>query len=32
MIQNISAVRFGNNIFESLWNNRYIENIQVTLA
>ncbi|MGX7030369.1 glucose-6-phosphate dehydrogenase [Vagococcus zengguangii] len=32
MIQNISAVRFGNNIFESLWNNRYIDNIQVTLA
>ena len=32
MIQNISAVRFGNNIFESLWNNKYIDNIQVTLA
>lgn len=32
MIQNISAVRFGNNIFESLWNHQYIENVQVTLA
>lgn len=32
MIQNISAVRFGNNIFESQWNNKYIDNIQVTLA
>lgn len=32
MIQNISAVRFGNYIFESLWNNHYIDNIQVTLA
>lgn len=32
MIQNISAVRFGNNIFESLWNNKYIDNIQVTLS
>jgi glucose-6-phosphate 1-dehydrogenase len=32
MIQNISAVRFGNNIFESLWNHKYIDNIQVTLA
>lgn len=32
MIQNISAVRFGNNIFESMWNKRYIDNVQVTLA
>ena len=32
MIQNISAVRFGNNIFESLWNHKYIDNVQVTLA
>ncbi|MDT2850034.1 glucose-6-phosphate dehydrogenase [Vagococcus carniphilus] len=32
MIQNISAVRFGNNIFESLWNHRYIDNVQITLA
>lgn len=32
MIQNISAIRFGNNIFESLWNHKYIDNIQITLA
>lgn len=32
MIQNISVIRFANNIFESLWNNRYIENIQITFS
>ncbi len=32
MIQNISAIRFANNMIESLWNNRYIDNVQVTLA
>lgn len=32
MIQNIAAIRFGNNIWESLWNNRYISNVQVTLS
>ncbi len=32
MIQNIEAIRFGNTIFEALWNNRYIDNIQITLA
>lgn len=32
MIQNISAIRFGNNIFESLWNKNYIDNIQVTFS
>ncbi|WP_282802416.1 glucose-6-phosphate dehydrogenase [Secundilactobacillus kimchicus] len=32
MIQNIEALRFGNTIVESLWNNRYIDNIQVTLS
>lgn len=32
MIQNIEALRFGNTIIESLWNNRYIDNIQVTLS
>lgn len=32
MIQNISAIRFANNIFESMWNNRYIDNIQITIA
>ena len=32
MNQNILAVRFGNNIFRALWNNRYIDNIQITLS
>ncbi len=32
MIQNISAIRFGNGIFESQWNNNYIDNIQVTFS
>ncbi|WP_368250862.1 glucose-6-phosphate dehydrogenase [Enterococcus sp. 2201sp1_2201st1_B8_2201SCRN_220225] len=32
MIQNISAIRFGNNLFESMWNNRYIANVQINLA
>ncbi|MHC5215915.1 glucose-6-phosphate dehydrogenase [Enterococcus sp. LJL128] len=32
MIQNISAIRFANNIFEAQWNNRYIDNVQITFA
>ena len=32
MIQNISAIRFANNIFESQWNNRYIDNVQINIA
>lgn len=32
MIQNISTIRFGNHWIESMWNNRYISNIQVTLS
>lgn len=32
MIQNISALRFGNPLFNAIWNNQYIDNIQVTLA
>lgn len=30
MIQNIMAIRFANPILESVWNNRYIDNIQIT--
>lgn len=32
MVQNIQALRFGNPVIEALWNNRYIDNIQVTLS
>ncbi|MBD3109570.1 glucose-6-phosphate dehydrogenase [Bacillus sp. AGMB 02131] len=30
MVQNIEVIRFSNAIFEPLWNNRYISNIQIT--
>lgn len=30
MVQNIEVIRFANGIFEHLWNNRFISNIQVT--
>ena len=32
MIQNISAVRFANRVFEALWSKEYISNVQITLA
>jgi glucose-6-phosphate 1-dehydrogenase len=31
-VQNVLAVRFGNGIFEPLWNRRYISQVQVTAA
>ena len=30
--QNIMVLRFANSIFEPLWNNRYIEQVQITCA
>lgn len=30
MIRNILAIRFGNSLFEPLWNHHYIDNIQIT--
>ncbi len=31
-VQNIFAFRFGNEIFEPVWNNKYIDNVQITMA
>lgn len=31
MIQNILVLRFCNSVFESLWNNKFIDNIQISL-
>ncbi len=31
-IQNIFSFRFANNIFENLWNNNYIDNIQIKVS
>ncbi|NLM35088.1 MAG: glucose-6-phosphate dehydrogenase [Clostridiales bacterium] len=30
MIQNIMVIRFANSLFEHLWNNKYIDNIQIS--
>ena len=32
MIQNITAVRFANRVFETMWNRNHIDNVQITLA
>lgn len=31
-VQNIMVARFGNTLFESVWNNRYIDHVQITAA
>ncbi|MBC7577974.1 MAG: glucose-6-phosphate dehydrogenase [Tardiphaga sp.] len=31
-VQSIMVTRFGNTMFESVWNNRYIDHIQITAA
>jgi glucose-6-phosphate 1-dehydrogenase len=32
MVQNIEVLRFANSLFEPLWNNKYIDNIQITAS
>lgn len=31
-VQNLLVFRFSNSIFESVWNNHYIDNVQITVA
>lgn len=31
-VQNLMVLRFGNGIFEPIWNNRYIHHVQITMA
>jgi glucose-6-phosphate 1-dehydrogenase len=31
-VQNVLALRFGNAIFEPIWNRRYVDHIQITVA
>ena len=31
-VQNLMVARFGNTLFESVWNNRYVDHVQITAA
>ncbi len=31
-VQNILALRFANSIFEEIWNNRFVDHVQITVA
>ena len=31
-VQNLMMLRFGNGIFEPVWNNRYVDHVQITVA
>jgi glucose-6-phosphate 1-dehydrogenase len=31
-VQNLMVMRFGNGIFEPVWNSRYVEHVQITMA
>lgn len=32
MLQNLMIIRFGNSLFEPLWNYKYIDNVQITVS
>lgn len=32
MVQNVMAFRFANHVFEPLWNNKYIDHVQISVA
>ncbi|WP_108024715.1 glucose-6-phosphate dehydrogenase [Melghirimyces profundicolus] len=32
MVQNIQVIRFANTLFENMWNNRYIDHVQITAS
>ena len=32
MTQNIMVIRFANTFFEPLWNNRYVDHVQISFA
>ncbi len=31
-VQNLMAIRFANNLFEPIWNNNYVDHVQITMA
>ena len=31
-VQNLQVLRFANGIFEPIWNRRYVEHVQITIA
>ena len=31
-VQNVMALRFANQLFEPVWNNRYVDHVQITMA
>jgi glucose-6-phosphate 1-dehydrogenase len=31
-VQNLMAIRFANNLYEPIWNNNYVDHVQITMA